>query len=465
MTILAEAISRYHENLNTRSIAAESAERLESMLRREDLYFGDRPLCGVLRPRFMTHAQYRDVARACYEVGSAFEAVRRAAMSDSALRSRFCLTSWEEQVIHDDPGFRAASPTSRLDAFFAQTHRADHGSVSPHQSVAGLRFTEFNAETPAGGAYNDALANVFLMLPAMHAFSKTHAVFPIPAAPSIVQALLVAYHQWRGVHDRPEVCILDWLDVPTRSEFDLYARQFESLGISVFVGDPRHAEYADGELRVDGKRVTLIYKRVLIDELVTREGLDSPVVRAVRDNAVCMVNPFRCKLLHKKASLAVVSDERTESLLTQEQRAAVAAHVPWTRVVEERYTKHDGRNIDLLPWIVDNRERLVLKPNDEYGGKGIVMGWTVDSEQWQEAVRGALATPHIVQERVEVPSEPWPAMLDNSLHIGERMLDTAPFLIDGLTMQGCLTRIATDPLLNVTSGGGSNVPTFLVEPR
>jgi hypothetical protein len=56
-------------------------------------------------------------------------------------------------------------------------------------------------------------------------------------------------------------------------------------------------------------------------------------------------------------------------------------------------------------------------------------------------------------------------MLDGSLHIGDRMLDTAPFLIDGLTMQGCLTRIATDPLLNVTSGGGSNVPTFLVEPR
>jgi hypothetical protein len=45
------------------------------------------------------------------------------------------------------------------------------------------------------------------------------------------------------------------------------------------------------------------------------------------------------------------------------------------------------------------------------------------------------------------------------------MLDTAPFLADGITMSGCLTRIATDPLLNVTAGGGSNVPTFLVEPR
>ena len=203
----------------------------------------------------------------------------------------------------------------------------------------------------------------------------------------------------------------------------------------------------------------------MIDELVTREGLESPVVRAVRDDAVCMVNPFRCKLLHKKASLAVVSDERQEHLLTRDQRAAVAAHVPWTRVVEERRTRHADDDVDLVPWIAENREQLVLKPNDEYGGKGIVLGWTATDAEWRAALQTALDQPYIVQERVEVPSEPWPSVVDGNLHIGERMLDTAPFLIDGITMQGCLTRIATDPLLNVTAGGGSNVPTFLVEPR
>jgi hypothetical protein len=45
------------------------------------------------------------------------------------------------------------------------------------------------------------------------------------------------------------------------------------------------------------------------------------------------------------------------------------------------------------------------------------------------------------------------------------MLDTAPFMVDGTMMSGCLTRIGTDPLLNVTAGGGSNVPTVLVEER
>ncbi|MEO7520329.1 MAG: hypothetical protein ABIW79_00805 [Gemmatimonas sp.] len=433
-------------------MAQASAEMLDELLRSEGLFFGDRPLCSVLRPRFLTVEQYRLVARASALVGGAFEAVRKAAMGDAALRAQFGLLGWEEALIHADPGFAVASPTSRLDAFFAE-------------GKDGLKFTEYNAETPAGGAYNDALSRVFLALPAMHAFSRSHIAVPLPVAPSIIHAILNAFHSWRGVREKPVVCILDWAEVPTRSEFVLFEREFAALGIEAFIGDPREATFEGGRFRVGGREANLIYKRVLIDELVRELGISSPVVNAVRAGAVCMVNPFRCKMLHKKASLAVVSDERQAPLLSRDQQAAVKAHVPWTRVVEERKTEHAGKQVDLIDFTSTNRERLVLKPNDEYGCKGIVLGWTVDDSAWHAAVRTALAEPYIVQERVEIPSEGWPAMTGGALHIGERMLDTAPFLADGTVMTGCLTRIATDPLLNVTAGGGSNVPTFLVEAR
>lgn len=447
------AIARYHDALMQGALAQASAEVLDQQLRQQGLFFGDRPLCSVLRPRFLTLADYRHLSSACALVGSAFEKVRQAAMANAGLRAQFGLTGWEEQLIHADPGFAVASPTSRLDAFFAAPERG------------GLKFTEYNAETPAGAAYNDALSRAFMALPVMQAFSRSHIALPIPAAASVVDALLQAYRSWRGHSEAPSVVILDWNDVPTYSEFVLFEHEFKARGIPVFIGDPRDAEYTNGRLSIAGRPVTMIYKRVLIDELVTRSGLDSPVVRAVRDGAVCMVNPFRCKLLHKKASLAVLSDERQAALLTAEERQAVVAHVPWTRVVEERHTEHSGGEVDLLPFIAANKDRLVLKPNDEYGGKGIVLGWTVDDDVWQAGIKTALAEPYIVQERVEVPSESWPSLVDGTVHFGERMLDTAPFLANGVTVNGCLTRIATDPLLNVTAGGGSNVPTFLVEER
>jgi hypothetical protein len=215
----------------------------------------------------------------------------------------------------------------------------------------------------------------------------------------------------------------------------------------------------------DGEPIDLIYKRVLISELVERGGPNHPVIRAVQSGAVCMVNPFRCKLLHKKASLAVLSDERNVGLFSDDERQAIDAHIPWTRVVAERKTRHEDRTVDLVPFIVDQRERLVLKPNDAYGGAGIVLGWEVDGARWERAVRVALTEPFVVQERVPIPSEPFPSVVDGRVVFADRILDTAPFAYQGTYVDGCMSRLSTAALVNVTAGGGSQVPTFLVEAR
>jgi len=107
----------------------------------------------------------------------------------------------------------------------------------------------------------------------------------------------------------------------------------------------------------------------------------------------------------------------------------------------------------------------VLKPNDDYGGHGIVLGWQTNASGWEMAVQNALNSPYIVQERVFIPTEPYPSIVDGGLHIFDRLLDTAPFIFHGSYVDGCLTRLSTDPLLNVSAGGGSTVPTFVVDKR
>jgi len=121
--------------------------------------------------------------------------------------------------------------------------------------------------------------------------------------------------------------------------------------------------------------------------------------------------------------------------------------------------------VDLVPFIVAQRERLVLKPNDAYGGQGIVLGWEVDDAAWERALGTALTEPHVVQERVPIPSEPFPSMVDGRVSFAERILDTDPFVYQGAHVDGCLSRLSTAALVNVTAGGGSQVPTFLVEAR
>ncbi|MHB1327946.1 MAG: ATP-grasp domain-containing protein [Gemmatimonadales bacterium] len=288
---------------------------------------------------------------------------------------------------------------------------------------------------------------------------------PLPARANTLHSLLDAYQRFAGTWARPTIGILDWSDVPTMSEFLLFQDYFSSLGYTCIIGDPRHCEYQNGRLYVDGVAIDLIYKRVLISELIERGGLDHPIVRAVRDRAVCMVNPFRCKILHKKASLAVLSDDRNERLFSSVQREAIATHVPWTRVVEERTTSYQGGTVDLIAHIADRKDEFVLKPNDDYGGAGVVLGWEATPDVWQATIRRALDHPYIVQQRIELPYESYPSYADGALVYADRITDTAPYCFDGAVVDGCLSRISSASLVNVTAGGGSTVPTFVVDSR
>jgi hypothetical protein len=446
---LPDAIAAYHDLL-TDEIAEASQAQLESQLRSRGLYFGDRPLCTVLRPRFLTPDQYRILQAGVDQVMRPFRTAYAAALANATVRAQFALLDWEEQLLDCGPGFRDPSPASRLDAFFLED---------------GLRFTEYNAETPAGSAYNDALSTVFYGLPVMREFLRIYDVRPLPARHGVLHVLLDAFRQWSGRQEPPRILILDWREVPTQSEFLLFREYFRSQGLECEIADPREVEYRGGKLWAGDLHVTLVYKRVLLSELVGREGMDHPVLRAVRDRAVCMVNPFQCKVLHKKTSLAVLSDERNTALFTAEEQRAIDAYVPWTRRVEERQSMFGRRVVDLIPFILEHRENLVLKPSDDYGGAGIVLGWEVDTAAWEQALRKALAEPYVVQERITVPWEPFPSLFDGSVQLQNRMLDTAPFIAYGEYADGCLTRLSSAALLNVTAGGGSTVPTFVVERR
>ncbi len=449
---LQHAIDLYHGLLEDDAIAADSWGHMEEQLRRRGLFFGDRPLCTVLRPRFLLAEQYRFLQQRVSLLLSAFAKAYERAIHEPEFRARFGLTDWEERLIAHEHGFRDPSPVSRLDAFFVHER-------------GGLRFTEYNAETPAGAAYGDLLSEVFLGLPVMRRFLDRYEVSPLPARHLVMHALLSAYEEWSGRRELPHIAILDWREVPTYSEFLVTVDYFRSQGIDCVIADPREVEYREGRLWAEGRAVDLIYKRVLISELIERGGMDHPVVRAVLDGAVCMVNPFRCKILHKKASLAVLTDERSAEMFSSAEADAIAAHLPWSRVVEERRTTFHGEEIDLIPFVQRNRERLVLKPNDEYGGTGIVLGWEADGEMWERALQAALAEPFVVQERIDIPSEPYPSLVDGALRVSDRIMDTAPFVFRGEYMDGCLTRLSTESLVNVTAGGGSSLATFIVARR
>lgn len=457
---LAQAIADYHALLDP-ALAAASWQRLTEEMRARQLYFGERPLATVLRPRLMTASQYDLLRRGTQQVAGAARAIVAAAFEHNetgqTVRDTLMLTPLEERLIAMHPGYFEPSAHSRMDTFLT----VDGSS---------LQFVEYNAESPAAIAYEDLLAQAFLAMPVMEEFAKRYPLMPLPARPYMLRTLMDCWRAAGSPGQEPQVAIVDWRGVPTATEFEMFRRYFNEHGLPAVICAPQDLTFHDGQLwarLADGSEtlVTIVFKRVLTSEFLTHYGDDAlshPLVQAYAAGACVIVNSFRAKLLHKKSLFALLSDERFHDPLSAEQRAAVAAHVPWTRVVRSGQTTYQGETIDLLAFARANRERLLLKPNDEYGGKGITIGWEASAAEWDAALNAALASPFVVQERVTIAYEPYPALVDGQVVIGERLVDSDPFLF-GTEVNGCLCRLSTVTLLNVTAGGGSTVPVFVID--
>ncbi len=459
--MLEHAIADYHALLEDEEVARATWEALTEGQRERRLFFGARPLATVMRPRFLTRQQYELLQRGVGLVVAALQRLGDALLADATLRSRIALTPQEEALLARDPGYPQHSAHSRMDTFLTLDGTS-------------LQFVEYNGESPAAIAYEDVLSELFSSLPAMQQFARRYTVTPLPARHRLLAVLLDAWNQ-SGGSGSPRIAILDWSGLPTHSEFVLFQRYFRDHGIEAAICTPDDLAYRNGRLvatrfetadptAASEFPIDLVYKRVLTSELLVRYGdaaLDHPLMRAYADGAICMVNSFRAKLLHKKAIFALLTDDALHDLFTPDERAAIAAHVPWTRMVRPGSTTYQGSPIDLIAFARAERERLVIKPNDEYGGKGVIIGWETPPDEWDRALGDALRSPSIVQERVTIAYEEYPAMVNGAVQIGRRLVDSDPFVFGG-DVHGCLCRLSTVTLLNVTAGGGSTTPVFLV---
>ncbi|HEU4939149.1 MAG TPA: circularly permuted type 2 ATP-grasp protein [Vicinamibacterales bacterium] len=424
-------------------------EEFAASMRARKLTFGDRVHCPFLRPFFLSEADESRMRVAAETIAALGERVIVAALESPALFNQLGLTEAEVQLVRLDPGYERASTASRLDAF-----------LLPES----LRFAEYNAESPAGLGYTQRLCELFDEMPAMRTFRQGRRVRFNATIEPMLDALVASYREWGGAADPPTIAIVDWREVPTWSEFEILRDAFTARGVPTIVCDPRELAFENGTLACGGTRIDLVYRRVLINDILARSADCAALVKAYAQKAVCVANTFRCKLPHKKAFFAVLTDDRNAGLFSDEERAIIDAHVPWTRILADTETVVHGRRQRLMRLAEDHRESLVLKPNDEYGGTGVTLGWETSSSDWYAGLNTALNAPPgtwVLQERISVRREVFP-MFDatGTVTMREMLVDFAPYLFRG-RMTGYLTRLSSTGLANVTSGGGQ-VPSFVV---
>lgn len=423
--------------LNDPTLGRDLFDELIAAQRELGLVFGDRPTCPFLRPHIISRSQYAEVSQAATTIAQAFEKLVARALIDEELLKVFGLTDTEAKMARIDPGYSRLCVTSRLDAYVTET---------------GFQFLEYNAETPAGVGDQMQLEKVLFGLSHVKDLLQNYPHWTPEPHRRLLTSLLAAYRDWGGVEQPPSIAIVDWKGVATESEFRILQKYFAAEGHPTVIADPRDLRYDGSHLLAGDFRIDILYKRVITHEFLENCGDAHPLSRAYADGRVCIANSFRTKIAHKKAGFAILSDPRYAGLFTPEEITVFQRHIPWTRRVERGRTTFRGAEHDLIGLIQQGRQRFVLKPNDDYGGHGVFIGWETSPNEWQEAISSALDRPYVVQERAAITKVPFPTF-DDRVRIENMFIDFNPFLFHN-EVEGALVRLSSSSLLNVTSGGG-----------
>lgn len=448
MSHLEKAIADYHaliaQNLTD---AEEQLTLLQHLQIDRKVTFGDRPMAHSLRPTLMTEATYNVVQDRVYLIRQAFlDIAARHFNDEEVLKKELGMEDWEIELAAIPTNVIRLAALSRMDSFLTKDS---------------FKFVEINGENPAGIAYLHELGQIYRELPIFQQFEKLHPLrFVSPMEHTLASLGFIYHEQFDGKAERPSIAIVDKLDVPTIHEFRLLQSYFERMGHPCVIADPRSLSCRDGWIYAGDQRIDILYRRLLMNEFYEMKDDCKAFLEGYIAQKTCYLNTFRTKLVHKKAIFSLLTDERYTSQLTTEQQSAIRQHIPWTRILRQEKTKFRGLNIDLLEFVRNNRKHFVIKPNDEYGGKGVTLGFSASQSEWDDAIDQSTQGCFVVQEAVDIHREPFLVKTGDRWDMVPTVIDLDPYL-NGPLMGGCLTRTSASNLANVTAGGGT-LPMFIL---
>jgi hypothetical protein len=412
---------------------------VEQWLVEHGFVYGERAIPFVIMPHFISPGQLRRLRDVVAAISPVLDRFCDAYCENAQLREELQLSPREDALMRIDPGFPQPIRVSRLDAFL---HDYD------------VKFLEFNTDSPAGMAWTDMLYEALRQKVELARVGDVFDTGYTPVLPEVVNTLLDAYRSARETRpqlpETPRLAVVDVAGAPTIAEFRLVCRFAEQAGLETVVATLDELSYDGSQLIVGGSPAQLVYRRALVEALTE----DSPLAVAARERRAVVVNPFCVHVASNKKILALLQDDRFAHLLTRREAERIRNNVPWSRILRRGRTSYAGWRFELLSFVRDNRERLVLKPATDYGGRGVMLGMETDHDAWEAAIdEHAERGDFIVQEYVPIPEEMFPTIDHGRVQMRLKRFNINPYCVGGRFV-GMMTRISDQAVINVAAGGG-----------
>ncbi|MEV5595354.1 hypothetical protein [Streptomyces sp. NPDC052496] len=258
----------------------------------------------------------------------------------------------------------------------------------------GPRFLEFNVSGALGGVVETQ--SRLAVWRALHADAEGRTPYRSP------DPLAVRAEMFRSLSAElalaPRVAVVGSTRVTgvQRRYFEMEADYYNSHGLTARFFEPE--ELPEAWDRAPHLRYPIGLRNFTIPDWLDA-GVDTTPVQDALDHGCLLVGTQTSTFLHSKLTMGLLSEGRP--WMTEAERGLVERYLPWTRILSERKTDRAGRQVDLLPFVRDHRDLLVLKAGLGECGQQVVIGRDVGQAEWESAVRAAVVDgTSVVQEFV-----------------------------------------------------------------
>ncbi len=417
-----------------------AARAIESQIRRRDVYFHfkrdvKRYIPMALKPWIVTTKQTDYLGAASRLVQSAALRVYRRWFRRPDLQKLMPLTETEQRWVSDAYGGDFVRPETMM-------ARAD---VATQLGLADwkrrMKFLEINLCGIGATYYCHSAARI-----AGEVIAPLLGVRGVGFADDLMDMIMGQCRTHGAKIGRPDpvVALMEYRRCNEGPfEYETMARLYTERGYRVIVADPIELEVRRGELWAGKTRVDILYRDPTLLDLIWMEeqGDDLRAVKhAFRKNQV--VSSLGGEMDHKSL-FEIFSSPAYERMFAARERVVLRRHIPWTRVVRDETAEEIRRR----------RTRLVIKPNREYGGKGIQIGNRVTVAAWDRVIEDGVRHParYVAQERIEFNEDDYPILENGRVRWRKRFVVTGVHATPSGT--AILARMSEEPVVNITRGG------------
>ncbi|MEV0530563.1 hypothetical protein [Kitasatospora sp. NPDC050463] len=363
---------------------AASADTIRQMLRNE-LRDTGWPYQRVLpaAPMAIPRAAYAEIFRVSVAL---IELLRRTALETGPTTAdrltAYRMPAEEDRLWMDDP--------------FVEERYA-HSVVRPDLVIGpnGPQFLEFNVSGALGGVVETQ--SRLAVWNKLHADEEGRTPYRSPSPFAVRAEMFRSLSAELALAPRVAVVGSSRVIGVERRYFELEAEYYNSHGLTARFFEPEELHQA-WDCAPNLRHPIGLRNFTIPDWLEV--GLDTTPVQDALDNGCVLVGTQTSTFLHSKLTMGLLSEGRP--WMTEGDRRLVDRYLPWTRILSERKTDRRGQLVDLLPFVLGNRDLLVLKAGLGESGKQVVIGREVDQAGWESAVGEAVGDgTSVVQEFVQ----------------------------------------------------------------